>query len=67
MKRLIISLLAILILIPIIGSAQVTYVVYAVGDNNKILKLDGGQWRTVDPGIVIDCGTLLYIWGSSSE
>ena len=67
MKRLVISLLAIFILIPIIGSTQGTYVAYAVGDDNKILKLDAGQWRTVDPGIVLDCGTLLDIWGSSSE
>ena len=68
MKRLIFSiLLALAIIIPITGRAQVTYVVYAVGENRTILELESGQWQPVDAGDMTGCGTLLEIWGSSGD
>lgn len=66
-KRLIICLLAIFILAPTVGSAQVTYVVYSVGENRAILELVSGQWQSVDAGDMTGCGDLLEIWGSSGN
>ena len=67
MKRLLTLVLSLLILMPIEGLSQTTDIVYAVGDNGTILELVGGQWFTVDPGDLTGCGTLLEIWGSSSD
>lgn len=67
MKYLIALLLSSLILFPSDGLSQVTNIVYTVGDNGTILELVDGQWFTLDPGIVVDIGTLQDIWGSSSD
>jgi hypothetical protein len=68
MKRLsMFSLVAFAVFIPITAYAQVTYIVYAVGENNTILELVSGQWWPADAGDMTGCGTLLDIWGSSAE
>ena len=62
MKRLIVLFLAVLLFLPIVGTAQTIYVVYAVGNNGTLLQLVDGQWVAVDPGYT---GNIYEIWGSS--
>ena len=67
MRYLIVLLLSFLILIPSDGFSQITDVVYAIGNNDTMLKLVDGYWVPIvlDPGVF--CGSLQEIWGSSSE
>jgi hypothetical protein len=67
MKRLILLSLAILFYLPTVVIAQAAYIAYTVGENNTILKLEDGQWLSVDPGGASGLGGLLDIWGSSDN
>jgi hypothetical protein len=65
MKRLIVLFLAVLIFLPTEAPTQGTYVVYAIGNNETILKLEDGNWHAVDPGS--GYSYMLDIWGSSGD